>query len=298
MTLCNHTPGSRILRVFFYLLVPAFMLAAPGCKKDDPEIYNFGQSTEDFMQNYLTYTHSFFYVHEMLASLEDSLAVHPGGTYNWKNAQISAQPAEPLIYPKTFIINFGIPRSSRGFTGSITGSVSTRYRTAGAFVEYSFDGLQIQEGTPTGTCTIENQGMSVGRILLEFIISTGYLTRYAGTDSSVTMWLQGNQDILWSESLQELSIPVGLLSGQASDSLQYIAEVDIDYHLIKDYECAFIRDGIFDYVVKNKNDNEIGAGVVDFGYINPAVCDKYVVVVVDAESNRSEYVYIMEWLPQ
>lgn len=293
---CNYTLGLRILRGFFFLFLLVLLVTVTGCKKDDPEIYNFGQSTQDFMQSYLTYTHSCFCVQEMLASLEDSLALYPDGTYHWKNAQITAQPAEPLIYPKTFNIDFGTSRAGQGFKGIITGSVSTRYRTAGALVEYSFDGLQIEEGTPTGTCTIENQGMSVGKLLFEFIISNGYVTRYAGTDSAVTMWLQGSQDILWSESLQEFTIPVVLLSGQASDSLQYMAGVNSDYHLIKDSDCDFIRDGIFDYVVKNINNNEIGAGVVDFGYINPAVCDKYAIVVVDAESNRFEYIYIMEWL--
>jgi hypothetical protein len=142
-------------------------------------------------------------------------------------------------------------------------------------------------------------GISSGKILFNFQVSENTFIREFEADSSYPVIFDGFQQVLWSESANEMTMPAGSFAGQSmrADSLRFLAVVDEYYKLIKEHDCAYIRDGIFDFTVSVSHDGDkVGEGVVDFGYINPMDCDKYVIAVVDGEVNRTEFIYLMDWV--
>ena len=71
-------------------------------------------------------------------------------------------------------------------------------------------------------------------------------------------------------------------------------EVRPDYPLIKDLDCDFFRDGIFNYKVQDPSFVEVGDGIFDFGYPDPSACDKYSILVLDGAGYRVELEFIMD----
>jgi hypothetical protein len=162
-------------------------------------------------------------------------------------------------------------------------------------VEYGFVDLMVYAGKVGGTCSIECLGNVEGRPSFQFDLTGGRIEKHFGTDSAAVISLNGSQEAFYDETASTLFIPGGTFSGMASDSMEYLAVVDDYYPFIKERDCTYIRDGIFSYTVKNAAGAEIGNGVVDFGYVDPIICDKYAIVVVDGDGYRSEYYYIMGW---
>ncbi|MBP6978956.1 MAG: hypothetical protein PHD61_10135 [Bacteroidales bacterium] len=285
--------------IAFIIISLLAVVLMTGCEDEEPEIYDFSTVSDDFLQSYVAYFHLFFHVDQMLKSVEDSLVVHPEGSYAWRDATVSIQPAIPAEYPKTFRLDFGTTGADDVIAGAITGVVSADYLSEGAAVTYTFEDVIINRDRPSGSCSVTNEGLSSGKQLFHFEITDNTLVRDADTDTAYAVLLAGFQNVLWSQKDDVLTIPTGTYTGQSltSDSLRFMAEVDPDYKLIKDSDCDYIRDGIFDFRVrKNTTNTEIGDGVVDFGFMNPMDCDQYVIAVVDGEANRTEFVYLMDWV--
>ncbi len=284
--------------LIFLISLPAIMLMS-GCEDEEPEIYDFSPVSEDFMQVYVTYTHLFFYIDQMAKSVDDSLTDYPGGSYMMRGGTVTVDPAAPGDYPKAFVVDFGSTGTNDIIGGKITGTISAPYLTDGSGVEYELDSLVIHNDRPLGTCFITNKGISSGKILFEFLVPNSRLIRDFSADSAYPVSFGGNQQVLWSESSDVITMPSGSFEGQALryDSLRYTAVIDPSYKLIKEADCSYIRDGIFDFRVRlNQGDQQVGDGVVDFGFMNPSDCDEYAIAVVDGEANRTEFVYLMEWV--
>jgi len=293
----NSHKTSYLSSLIFILLFGMILL--DGCQDEDPVIYDFRPVSEDFMQMYVTYTHLFFYIDEMAKSLEDSLSAHPEGSYPLKGGNITLDPAAPDEYPKTFLIDFGSTGTDDIIAGRITGFISASYLLEGSNINYEFEDLIIHKDSPTGTCLITNMGLSSGKILFNFQASENTFIRDYEDDSAYHVTFDGWQHVLWSESDDQLTMPSGSFAGQSmkSDSLRFLAIVDEYYKLIKEADCSYIRDGIFDFTVSlSQGNDKVGEGVVDFGYMNPMDCDQYVIAVVDGEVNRTEFIYLMEWV--
>lgn len=292
----EHIRTPLLLWMFLLLTVP---ISFSGCEDEDPVIYDFRPISEDFMQTYVTCSALFFYVDQMAKSLNDSLSSNPDGSYQLRGGIVTADPATPDSYPKTFVIDFGGTGTDDIVSGKITGTISALYLSEGSVTTYGYENLIIHRDSPAGTCSITNMGISSGKILFDFKVPHNTLIRDYESDSAYPVTLDGYQQILWSESSDQITMPAGSFEGLTVkyDSLQFTAVVDAGYKLIKDADCSYIRDGIFDFRVRLNNINEqVGDGVVDFGYVNPMECDDYVIAVVDGESNRTEFIYRMDWL--
>jgi hypothetical protein len=293
----NSHKSSYLSSLIFVLL--SGMILMTGCEDEDPVIYDFRPISENFMQTYLTYTHLFFYIDQMAKSMEDSLSDHPTGSYSLRGGNVTLEPAAPDEYPKTFLIDFGGTGTDDIIAGRITGSITASYMSDGSNVAYEYEDLIIHNDSPTGTCLITNMGLSSGKRLFNFQVSENTFIRDVENDSAYHVTFDGYQQVLWSESLNELTMPFGSFAGQLmkSDSLRFLAIIDEYYKIIKEADCSYIRDGIFDFTVTlNQSNDEVGNGVVDFGFMNPSDCDNYVIAVVDGEVNRTEFIYLMDWV--
>ncbi len=282
-----------------FLILVSGIIIMTGCKDEDPMIYDFGPVSEDFMQTYVSSIHLFFSIDQLMKSLEDSLAIYPTGAYSWKGGEVTIQPVVPTEYPKTFLVDFGESGRQNIINGKISGTISTSYLTEGSIVAYSFEDLIFHQDRPSGICTITNMGLSSGKALFVFQITDNIFIKGYPNDSAYSISFDGYQQVLWSESNHELTMPQGMFSGQSltSDSLRFLAEVNGNYELIKEEDCEYIQDGIFDFTITlNRNSEEVGKGVIDFGYINPLDCDRYVIAIVDGEVSRSEFIYLMDWV--
>ena len=274
------------------------MIFLPACEDEEPEIYDFRPVSEDFMQAYVTCIHLFFYIDQMAKSVEDSLSDHPEGSYMLNGGNVTMDPAVAGEYPKTFQVDFGTTGTDDIISGRITGSISAPYLSEGSNVFYEYDDLIVHKDSPTGTNLITNNGLSSGKMLFNFQITENTFIRDFEADSAYPVTFDGFHQVLWSASDDDLTMPFGSFTGQSirADSLSFLAIVDEDYKLIKDPDCTYIRDGIFDITVYVDLNKEVGEGVVDFGFMNPLDCDQYVIAVVDGEANRTEFVYLMDWI--
>lgn len=291
----NHSISTIFLII---ILLPGLMIM-PGCKDDDPEIYDYSAVSEDFMQTYVTYIHLFFYVDRLAKSVEDSLSAHPEGSYSLDGGIVTVDPAVPGEYPKTFLVDFGTTGNNDIISGKMTGSINASYISEGSTVVYEFDEMTIHRDRPAGTNQITNMGLSSGKTLFNFLVSESSFIRNVEADSAYPVTFSGFHQVLWSESDKELTMPSGTFTGQSmrADSLKFKADVDVSYKLIKENDCTYIRDGIFDFAVSLSGDDEkVGEGVVDFGFMNPVDCDQYVIAVIDGEVSRTEFIYLMDWV--
>jgi hypothetical protein len=271
------------------------VLLIESCKEDEPVIYNFGISSEEYMQAYLSYSYIFFHVDEVLKNAEDSLIANPSGIYHWRGIQVTITPSDTATFPKSFTLEYQPARFPDSIRGTVAGTLSGHYLEAGTVVAYGFDELIINRGLVNGNCSIGSEGIFQGMYLFHFEITGASIEKYSGTDSAALIAFAGTQEVFWSESPDQLQIPEGAFYGMATDSLQFTAVVKDTYPIIKEQDCTYIRDGIFDYEVNNANNVEVGVGIVDFGYYDPMICDKFAIIVVDGDGYRSEFYYIMEW---
>jgi len=281
------------------IILLAGLMIMPGCKDEDPEIYDFSAVSEDFMQTYVTCIHLFFYVDGMAKSVEDSLSVHPEGSYLLNGGTVTVDPAVPGEYPKTFLVDFGTTGKDDIIAGKITGAINESYISEGSTVVYEYEDLTIHNDRPAGSNQITNMGLSSGNILFNFQVSESTFIRNFEADSAYPVTFSGFHQVLWSESDNQITMPSGTFTGQSmrADSLKFQAVVDESYKLIKEEDCTYIRDGMFDFTVSlSRDDEKVGEGIVDFGFMNPVDCDQYVIAVIDGEVSRTEFIYLMDWV--
>lgn len=283
------------LSVAVILLAIAFF--AGNCDKKDQSkiiVYDFVTVTNDMMVSYLVHTDIYFRVDHILRNMNDSLQLHPGGVYRWHQATVTIDPPDTISFPKSITIDYDSSRALDSINGLIAGELSGPYSvTNSRFVytceNYSVDGYRVYGGD-----TIVNNGPEGEYMTYTFEVRNSYLLkeRQPGEHDSIPCEL-----ILyprWSEMKASTRFNTGYLSGTARDKMMFRVEIHPDYPLIKDEDCEFFRDGIFNYRVLDEDSNEVGDGVFDFGYPDPMTCDKYAAVVISGDGYRIQREFIMD----
>jgi len=269
-----------------------------GCNKtntDGPaKTYDFLTVSNDFMLSYLVHSEAFFLINEVLLTMDDSLQVYPDGNWQWDStAMITIDPPDTINYPKTIVIDYGDARALDSISGKISGALSGKYLEENTRFVYSFDDYIIDGHKVFATDSLTNNGTTSGEVSFLHSMSQTYIVLDWGQKGNDTILFDAIQRINYNLDEQKIMIHEGSASGEATDSLKFFVDVNPDYPLIKDFDCEFFRDGIFNYIVKEYDNSVIGNGIIDFWFVK-GECEKYAIIIVDGEDYRVELQFIMD----
>ena len=283
-------------KLFLLFLVISLGIIYSGCNKDPEEpdkYYDFNTVSNDFMLTYLIHAEAYFMINDVLLSMEDSLEVHPDGVYQYDSALVTINPPDIDVYPKTFVLDYDATRALDSISGKISGTLSAKYLETGTEIIYLFDNYIVDGNKVVASDTLLNNGANNGTISFEQKILHSALIKDWSVRTNDMVTFDMIQSIYLDTANLQITIPEGNGSGRASDSLQFFVDINTDYPLIKEANCEFFWDGIFDYVVKEKDNSVIGEGVIDF-WFPQGVCDKYAIIIVDGDGYRVELQFNMD----
>jgi hypothetical protein len=271
------------------------LILSPSCNKNDDNIryYNFQTVTEDFMVAYLIYSEAYFRIDAILKTFEDSLSVHPSGTYPWGKATVTFTPADSNTYPKSFTLDYGT-RALDSLTGKISGNITKKYLEPGSVVSYTYLNYTVDSNTVMGFDTIWTQGETSGIISFIFAVNDGIIVKNLSDDGKDTITFESIEHPQLYVQSGQIIMSEAYAAGLSSDSMRFAVDVNSGYPLIKNPDCEFIGDGIFNYHIKDFLYTSIGEGSMDFGWPNPGDCDKYLGIGISATGYDVQIQFIMD----
>ncbi|MCX6233818.1 MAG: hypothetical protein NT175_03725 [Bacteroidetes bacterium] len=273
------------------------LILSPACNDKDNNIkyYNFQRVTEDFMFAFLIQSEANFMVDAVLKTLEDSLAANPSGTYQWGSAQVTVTPADVSTYPKSFTLDYGT-RTLDSLSGKITGQMTDKYFESGCVVSYTFLDYIVDSNSVQGfdTIRIEGPGPSLNSFKYSIAMNDVLIIRTRPDDHKDTTSFEAIEHAQLVGLANQVVIPEAYMSGLSSDSMRFSVSVHADYSLIKDADCHFLSDGIFDYYIKDFYNSSIGEGAIDFGYPVPGACDKYAGISINGDGYTVDMQFVMD----
>jgi hypothetical protein len=279
-----------------FLVLLSIVFLGQGCLKKNEEIHyrDFTTVTEDFMLGYLIHSETFFRLDSIFRTLDDSLAVYPSGSYQWHKATMTVMPADTISYPKSFLLDYGSRRALDSLSGKIAGTITKKYLETGSEVNYTFVDYVVDSFDVRGFDTLRMQQGTGSIIDFTFIVNNGLILKPLPGGVKDTITFKCLEYPRFSSVTNEFTITNGYASGLSTDSLYFSANVNADDPPVRPLDCPFIQNGELNFYVSDYFKVSIGEGFIQFGFPSPEECDKYAIIIINAQGYQSQLEFVMD----